>query len=309
MISSMLLPVKKVLAKLIAPVSRLLEQRLGFHLVRRHYYSPVPDRDDFPSDYWDRVSTMPGVDLNLDSALELLGEVLAPYVDEFRQRYPLEATPEMDFHLINGTYMAVDAHMYWALIRHLKPQRIVEIGAHSSTMISVDAVAENRRETGVKASIRAIEPFPSDYLVARDGNEIELMVAKVQDVPMAVFEALEAGDILFIDSTHMLRQGSDVQHEYLEILPRLASGVYVHVHDVSLPKHYPKVYFDQQLYWNEQYLLQAFLAFNKRFEVVWPGNAMMLTHPDTMLKAFPEIEDMRAKFPSSEPTAFWMRVV
>jgi hypothetical protein len=83
----------------------------------------------------------------------------------------------------------------------------------------------------------------------------------------------------------------------------------VHIHDVSLPKAYPKVYFDNQTYWNEQDLLQAFLAFNSRFEVIWPGNYMMLRHPERLLEAFPEIERMRERYPSSEPTAFWIRSV
>ena len=130
---------------------------------------------------------------------------------------------------------------------------------------------------------------------------------KVQDVGLELFTSLEAGDILFIDSSHVLRAGNDVQWEYLEVLPQLAPGVMVHIHDVSLPKAYPKVYFDSHLYWNEQDLLQAFLTFNSRFEVIWPGNYMMLRYPEKMLQVFPEIDRMRRAFPSAEPAAFWMR--
>ena len=101
-----------------------------------------------------------------------------------------------------------------------------------------------------------------------------------------------------------MRTGNDVQHIYLDLLPVLKDGVYVHVHDVSLPLPYPKVYFDMQLYWNEQYLLQAFLMFNSRVKVIWPGNYMMLKCPEKMMVVFPEIADMRAVWPSSEPTAF-----
>ena len=88
----------------------------------------------------------------------------------------------------------------------------------------------------------------------------------------------------------------------------LAPGVLVHVHDISLPKPYPRVYFDSGLYWNEQYLLQAFLAFNSRFEVIWPGNHMVLNYGERISKVFPEYQAMREKYPSSEPTSFWMRV-
>src|SRR3972149_5863814 len=116
------------------------------------------------------------------------------------------------------------------------------------------------------------------------------------------------GDILFLDSSPVLRAGGDVQLEYLEILPRLAPGVLVHVHDISLPKPYPRVYFETGMYWNEQYLLQAFLAFNSRFEVLWPGNWMMVRHPEKVCAVFPEFHEMRKLYPQSEPTGFWMRV-
>ena len=102
--------------------------------------------------------------------------------------------------------------------------------------------------------------------------------------------------------------GGDVQLEYCEILPRLAPGVLVHVHDISLPKPYPRVYFEQQLYWNEQYLLQVLLSFTSRYEVVWPGNYLMNRYPERVAKAFPEYHEMRKYYPQSEPSSFWIRV-
>jgi hypothetical protein len=177
-------------------------------------------------------------------------------------------------------------------------------------MVSVGAAQHLYAERGHETSISVIEPFPTtDFLRRENGRALTLIAEKVQKVPISVFQSLERDDILFIDSTHVLREGSDVQYEFLEILPRLNPGVLVHVHDISLPEPYPKVYFDSQLFWNEQYLLQAFLAFNRRFEVFWAGNAMMRKYPNELVAAFPEIEHMRAQYPSSEPTAFWMRVV
>jgi len=248
------------------------------------------------------------VDFGLENGLAVLNDVVPRYIDGFRARFPLHQTPDEDFFLINGAYMAVDAHVYWCFIHHYKPRRIIEIGAHASTMISTAAAASIATQNGDGCLIRIIEPYPSDFLRREDGRSITLIAKKVQQIPLDLFQELDAGDILFIDSTHMLRQGSDVQYEYLEILPRLKPGVLVHIHDISLPRHYPKVYFDNQLYWNEQYLLQAFLAYNSRFDVVWAGNAMMLAYPEAMRSAFPEFDDMRAAYPSSEPTAFWMQV-
>jgi hypothetical protein len=282
--------------------------RHGYHLLRRHFYLPIPDEGELKADYWENQSELPGIDMNDAGALELLHGVFPGYMDEFRDRFPIERpTDTRRFHLINGGYMAVDAHVYYAMIRHFKPGRIVEIGAGNSTLLGGATCMENRRETGRTVDYTAIDPFPQSILEGGVPGLTRLLAARVQDTDMGLFTSLRANDILFIDSSHVLRSGNDVQFEYLEILPRLAPGVLVHIHDISLPRHYPKVYFDNQLYWNEQYLLQAFLAFNSRFRVLWAGNYMMLKYPEQVCKVFPEYHIMRRHYPMSEPTAFWMR--
>jgi hypothetical protein len=130
---------------------------------------------------------------------------------------------------------------------------------------------------------------------------------KVQEIPLEFFADLEGGDILFVDSSHALRSGGDVWWEYCEILPRLKPGVLVHVHDISLPRPYPRVYFEQKLFWTEQYLLQAFLCYNRRFEVVWAGNYFDTRHPGRLQELFPVFADMKLRFPQSEPSSFWIR--
>lgn len=280
----------------------------NYDLTPRHYYSPIPDEADFPPGFWDQTSALAGIDMNDEVSLELLRAALPAYVEEFRKRFPVHP-PEngKGFWLLNSVYMAVDAHVYYSFIRHFKPRQIVEIGSGQSTVLAVAAAAANRDHDGAPCRITAVEPYPArniDEVLA----DITLIQKPLQAVDLALFDQLEAGDILFIDSTHVLREGNDVQLEYLDILPRLKPGVLVHVHDISLPRRYPKVYFDQQLYWNEQYLLQAYLIHNSRMEVIWPGNYLMLKYPDIMGKAFPEFAVMRQKYPLAEPSAFWMRV-
>jgi hypothetical protein len=280
-----------------------------YHLLRKHFYLPIPDdTDGLDAGFWDRLSELPGLDMNDSRCLDFVDNVLPPYLSEFRTTFPNEGSPEqLRFYLVNGGYMAVDAHVYYSLIRHLKPKRIIEIGAGNSTWLVSETLKKNRAE-GASTHFTSIDPYPWDiFKNGWDGLD-ELICKPIQQVKPELFDSLDAGDILFIDSTHVIRSGNDVHYEYLEILPRLRSGVHVHVHDISLPKPYPKVYFDNHLYWNEQYLLQAFLAFNSAFEVVWPGNYMMVRHPEKMHATFPEIEIMRRTYPSSEPTAFWMRV-
>jgi hypothetical protein len=302
-----------VLARLIgrewaAEAAQAMLERHGFHLLPRRYDVPIPDPEECDDAFWNTPTELVGLDMNEASALELLERVVAPLLEEFRASFPLHRTDDGGFFLLNGNYMAVDAHLYYCLIRHLKPRRILEIGGGNSTRLAAAAVLANRDRDKHRSELTCVEPYPAPALrTGFDGLE-RLIEHKLQDVGLDLFRSLEADDILFIDSSHVLRSGGDVQLEYLEILPRLRPGVHVHVHDISLPRPYPRVYFDQRLYWNEQYLLQAFLAFNGRFEVLWPGNFMMERHPQRMNELFPEIRSMRELHPDSEPTAFWMRV-
>jgi hypothetical protein len=281
--------------------------RHGFHLLRKHFYLPIPDDGDRLDSFWKTPSTMVGIDTNDAHGLALL-ERLRPFFEEFRRRFPVHGpTTPPGFYLINGGYMAVDAHIYYGLIRSLKPRRIIEIGNGNSTFLAAAACKWNQQKDGHETQLVSIDPYPWDIFRRPYPGLMELVIQRIQDVPIDFFGKLEDGDMLFIDSSHVLRGGNDVQFEYLEIIPRLKPGVMIHVHDISLPLPYPKVYYENQLYWNEQYLLQAFLAFNSRFEVIWPGNYLMLKYPEQMLAAFPEFTIMRQHFPSSEPTAFWMR--
>ena len=286
-------------------------KRYGFHLLRKHFYLPIPDEIDIERPLAAEPSELVGVDMNDAAGLDLLNRVFPPYVREFRSRFPVHPRPDQaahEFYLINSSYMAVDAQVYYALIREFKPRRIVEIGSGNSTLLAGASALANRVETGQTTELIAIEPYPQEFLRQGVPGLSRLIEAKAQDVDLNLFTSLQAGDILFIDSSHVLRAGGDVHLEYLEILPRLQPSVLVHIHDISLPKPYPRVYFDHLLYWNEQYLLQAFLAFNRRFDVIWPGNYMLLPYPDQVMAVFPELTVMREHYPMSEPSAFWLRV-
>ncbi len=282
----------------------------GFHLLRKHFYLPIPDSADLNEQFWQTRSQLVGIEMNDPAALDLLQNIFPLYAEEFRGLFPIhQSSDPTQFYLINGSFMAVDAHVYYTFIRHFKPKRVVEIGSGASTLLAATASRQNYKEKGEEVHLTSIEPYPSPVLKKGFQGLSQLVERKVQDVNLELLTSLESGDILFIDSTHVLRAGGDVQFEYCEILPRLAPGVLVHIHDISLPKPYPRVYFeDNHYYWNEQYLLQAFLAFNSKYEVLWPGNYMMTKYPDSVCALFPEYHIMRESFPLSEPSSFWMRV-
>jgi len=170
--------------------------------------------------------------------------------------------------------------------------------------LSAQAILKNEEEDNdYECELVAIEPYPNDILKAGFPGLSKLIPKKVQDIPLSEFKKLSENDILFIDSSHVLKIGSDVQYEYLEILPRLNKGVIVHAHDIFLPAEYPKEWILKDYrFWTEQYLLQAFLSFNDSFEVLWGGSYMHLRHPDKLEEAFSSY-----KRDERWPGSFWIR--
>ncbi len=278
----------------------------GFYFLRRHYYLPIPDDNDLRSV---RISKLTGVNMNDEFQLALTRDIIQKYRSEFLS-FPITATGNStQYHLVNGTFMAGDGNAYYALIRHLKPKAIVEIGSGNSTLLANHAIDKNKDESQAYAcSFVAIEPYPRPYLESLH-HLTELKECRLQDVGFEYFTRLDSGDILFIDSTHVLKSGGDVWLEYCEIIPSLRSGVYIHVHDISLPNPYPAVYSRARLYWNEQYVLQALLTHNNRLEVVWAGTYLFQKYADEVKPMFShEYEQMRSAYPNAEPSSFWMRV-
>lgn len=283
-----------------------LWERLGFHLTLNHYYSPIPDTRTLDDALWRRPSDLPGIDMNEDGQLRLLEEFSARYKAEY-DALPVsadEAQQPHGFHLDNPGFLFVDAEIAYCFFRRFRPARVIEIGSGFSTLLAATALRRNREEGGSACDFVAIEPYPGEVLLRGVPGLTRLIRGRVQDVPLSEFARLQENDILLIDSSHVAKVGSDVLYEYLEILPRLNRGVIVHVHDIFLPSEYPKSWFvKDRRFWNEQYLLQAFLTFNERYEVLWSCSYMHLRHPQRLTAAI-RTYDRRTQWPSS----FWMRM-
>jgi len=279
-----------------------LLQRLGIHITLNHFYYPIPDTRTLPEELWTRRSQLPGIDLRESAQLELLREFSNAFKAEY-ERLPRDRTENVHQYFVrNKSFGSVDGEVFYCMTRHFKPRRILEIGSGHSTCLAAQALLKNSSE-GSAGELIACEPYPKEFLRRGFPGLHRLIEKKVQDVPLAEFEALGPNDILFIDSSHVLKIGSDVQFEFLEILPRLKPGVLVHVHDIFLPAEYPKNWvLQKQKFWTEQYLLQAFLAFNESFEVLWAGSFMHLNHPDELHAAFSSYDPARVA-----PGSFWMR--
>jgi hypothetical protein len=283
-------------------------ERRGLHVLPVHYYSPVPDTRELKPELWQSNSEMVGVHVEEEKARALLHEFAKLYGTEYNA-FPAEAQPgQARYYRNNPAFHFPDAAMLYCFIRSLRPKRMIEIGSGFSTLVAVEALRANRlKDSQYQCDFIAIEPYPPEYLHGAGDGGPRIMRLRLQEVPLDLFASLGTDDILFIDSTHVLRTGSDVQREYLEILPRIASGVVVHIHDIFLPAEYPRDWLiKQRFFWNEQYLLQAFLAFNREFEVLWPAHLMHLKYPQELKAAFQGYTPEELA-PAQAPASWWMR--
>ena len=191
------------------------------------------------------------------------------------------------------------------MIRIFKPKRIIEIGGGSSTLMALNAMKMNKiDDSDYSCSYICIEPYGKPWLEKTGLNVIR---KKVEEVPLNTFKSLHRNDILFIDSSHIIRPQGDVLYEILEILPTLDSGVIVHFHDICTPKDY----FDEWVcnnFWNEQYILEAFLSFNKEFEIVLSTNYLLHHHYEKFMSKLPILKIDKDENPIRETSSSVLNV-
>jgi hypothetical protein len=229
-------------------------QRVGFHLTLNHFYEPVPDTRTLKDELWSKHSDMKWIELNEEGQINLLSEFYYKFKEEYGN-LPKEPTTIPHQYFVNNSFFGpVDGEIYYCMIRYFKPQKIFEIGSGNSTYLAAQAVIKNKEEDGHECELVSFEPYPNNVLKAGFPGLSKLIPHKIQDVPLSKFSELKENDILFIDSSHVLKIGSDVQYEYLEILPGLNKGVIIHVHDMFLPAEYPKEWvLKNYRFWTEQY--------------------------------------------------------
>jgi hypothetical protein len=250
-------------------LARRAAERIGLQLVLKTYYSPIPDLSTLPEGIWAEADPMHGIHMDLDAQLQRLDERLAGPIAEFASG----AAPSLAYEDINASYPLPDARLLYAMVRDLRPATIVELGSGQTSRVIAQACAANGAE-GVESRFEAYDPFPTAVDESLAGLAA-LHRTPAQEVSEQTFRKLQSGDILFVDTTHTVKIGSDVNRIVLRILPLLAPGVVVHFHDICLPYEYPRYLYEQYaLYWAEQYLLQAFLSMNPSFEVLYATDAL-----------------------------------
>jgi hypothetical protein len=267
----------------------------GFDVVLKTFYSPIPALSELPPGTLERRSDLPGLDFDLDGQLAWIASELAAPMADFQ---PPDSGPGYTRGTVS--YTILDATVLWAVIRSRRPRRVIELGSGASTLVMAQAALANAGD-GHPLRLDAYDPFPGVVTDALPGLG-SLNRVRAQDVPPATFEELEAGDVLFVDTTHTVKLGSDVNHIVLEVLPRLAPGVLVHVHDIFLPYEYPRQWLeDFGLFWSEQYLVQAFLSGNDDWRVRCATAALARDRSEQLAALLPAGVD------SLNGASFWMQ--
>lgn len=257
-----------------------------------HFYSPICDPAELQRRYRDPAATAPssqplGIDFAHQSQVDrwegwlpLLAEARSFATNNSSRRYKGPSP----------SYDVGDAIIYVCMLRYLQPLRLIEIGSGSSSAVALDACD---RFLERRPRISFIEPYPAllqSLLTARDKETVEIIASGVQDVPVEYFDSLQKNDLLFINSTHIVKTGSDVVYDLFEILPRLRSGVVVHFHDVFYPFEYPFEWVIVRNYsWNELYTLRAFLTGNHDWEIMFFNDYFARMERDRVARDAPEI--------------------
>ena len=262
-----------------------LGARFGIYVLPVHYHSAITNIPDLQGTRgeWARQSELPGLSVNLDEQATSLKAICKPYQREYEGNKTYNEGVSRHF---GPGYGYIEAQALHGFIRHFKPRRIVEVGSGVSTYCMLRASEMNAGESGEMPGITAIEPNPSTSLTELPG--IQLLPRRVQTVSLDVFTELGENDLLFIDSSHTVKAGGDVNFLILEVLPRLRKGVIVHFHDIYLPYDYQPDTCATFLQWAETSLLHAFLIFNERAGILVSLSHLHYERQEVLRDVFPE---------------------
>ncbi len=262
----------------------------GIHITHNHFYSPIPDTRFVKKCYFN----MDYIDIDINTQLQCLIELF--------EKYHIELKEINDKFIGNNRFDGLDAYIAYLTIRETCPIKIIEIGSGFSTLIQSKALEKNN-----KGEIICIEPYP-DMELSSITCVKDVLKEKLENINIEFFKQLKYGDILFIDSSHIVKTGSDVLKIFSEILPILNSGVIVHFHDIFLPLDYPVKWIKEEYrFWNEQYMLYTFLLFNNSFKTIFANSYLGYKFPEEIKKLLPDnfVKNIEKVFKEFFPEINW----
>lgn len=236
-----------------------------------HYYSVLPNSDDVDRHLRNDFLDLSSIDLNEDKQTEVLTKMLPLYGNIDFVKNKIELSGGKRFYSLNGSYEIGDGSFLNMFLRLTQPGKIIEIGSGFSSAVMLDTYEFYLKK---QINLTCIEPYPERLQkLLKNDNEVTLLQKPLQSIPFnEITDNLDSGDLLFIDSTHVIKYGSDVMYIFNKIFPNLKSGVYIHFHDIFYPFDNPREWIEDGRCWNEVYFLKQFLAYNNAFEIVlWPS--------------------------------------
>lgn len=281
------------------PFTRSALLKNGIYPIRDHYFEPLFDPKHLLKPL-SQKRDLPGIRWNQKEQLRILNEFT--YENEL-SRFPTDITERREFYYNNNSFGPGDAEYLYCMIRRFKPRRVLEVGSGNSTLMVLNAANQNQVESSdYRLKVTCVEPYEADWL---EKTGAEIIRKPVEQLDLRVFKELEKDDILFIDSSHMIRPQGDVLFLYLEVLPVLKPGVLVHVHDIFTPYDYLEDWICKEFrLWNEQYLLEAILSNGEQFEIVGALNYLGTHFPEELGRKLPVWAKSKKSIGS-----FWMRKV
>lgn len=278
------------------PITSKFLKKIGLYPITNHYYEPKFEySDDEKERYLKR--NLRTIKLNDQNQIKLLKNF--NFKKELLDLNLDQKSKNFNFYLENGSFEKGDAEIYYQMIRYFKPQKIVEVGCGHSTLIAMEAIKKNKSEN-IQTIMKCIEPYENQWLEKLD---LEIIREPLEKNKLNWSEELNANDIFFLDSSHIIRPDGDVLKFYLEILPKLKSGVIIHIHDIFTPQNYLSNWtFDKVRLWNEQYLLEGILVNSNRYKILLSLSHLKNKHFQILKKNCPYLER------KTEPGSFYLKV-
>ena len=278
-------------------LSKSILKKIGIFPLTSNYYEPSFDFDNLKKNLSEKRN-LPGINFNIENQIKNLKQL--DYKKELENLNLKNNSPNFNFNIDNNFFEAGDAEIYYQMIRYHKPKKIIEIGSGQSSLIAMEAININKQIDNFITELTCIEPFENKWL---EKNDIRVIRKKVEEIDTDIFTDLSKGDILFIDSSHVIKPQGDIVKIFLEILPKLKSGVIIHIHDIFSPRDYLENWLKiENRFFNEQYLLEGMLDNSSRYKIMLSLNLLKYDFYKELKNVCPYLNDR------SEPSSFYMTI-
>jgi predicted O-methyltransferase YrrM len=278
-------------------ISKKILNFTGIFPLTDNYYEPQFNFNKIKKKLSDNRN-LPGIKFNLNKQLKNLSYLT--YANELIQLNLEKKSHNYEFKIQNKFFEHGDAEIYYQIIRYFKPKKILEVGSGYSTLIALEAIKKNQETNQVYCDITCVEPYENNWL---NKLNIKILRKRIEEIKEDYYLSLKSGDILFIDSSHIIRPQGDVLKIYLEILPNLNKGVMVHIHDIYTPKNYlEKIIVKENKFWNEQYLVEALMTNKNKYEIYLLLNYLKNNSFKKLKDACPYLQH------DSEPSSLYLKI-